>query len=159
MEALPPTSAYRPAFLARLALGLLMRFEHAGGDEEDLDAAIEYSRVAIRTGATTTDAAVYACHLADALEHRWELHRDPADLHEAVRVYAAVMRSQPDDGARGVDLACNFAHTLLARRTSVRTRGSAAHLPTGPDSDAGAKVPPGPRAASNAVRRAGLLCN
>jgi len=92
-----------------------MRFEHAGGDEEDLDAAIEYSRVAIRTGATTTDAAVYACHLADALEHRWELHRDPADLHEAVRVYAAVMRSQPDDGARGVDLACNFAHTLLAR--------------------------------------------
>jgi hypothetical protein len=115
LDALPPMSSYRPAFLERLALGLLMRWEHEGGDEADLDAAIGHCRIAVRAGAASPDAAVYACHLADALEHRWELHRDPADLHEAVRVFAAVMGSRPDDGARAVDLACNFAHTLLAR--------------------------------------------
>ena len=115
LDALPPRSAYRPAFLERLALGLLMRWEHAGGEEEDLDEAIGYFRAAVRDGATSPDAAVYACHLADALEHRWELHRNPADLHEAVRVFAGVMSSRPDDGARAVDLACNLAHTLLAR--------------------------------------------
>ena len=90
--------------------------------EEDLNAAISYSRIAVRDGGTTPDAAVYACHLADALEHRWELHRDPADLHEAVHVFAAVMSSQPDDGARAADLACNFAHTLLARYQAMGDR-------------------------------------
>lgn len=115
LEALPPTSAYRPAFLERLALGLLMRWEHEGGDEEDLDVAIGYCRVAVRDATTTPDAAVYVCHLADALQHRWELHRNPKDLDEAVHVFAAVMSSQPDDGARAPDLVCNFAHILLAR--------------------------------------------
>lgn len=115
LDVLPPTSAYRAAFLERLALGLLMRWEHESGDAEDLDAAIGYCRVAVRDGAASPDVAVYACHMADALEHRWELHRDPADLHEAVRVFATVMSRQSGDGARGADLACNFAHTLLAR--------------------------------------------
>lgn len=115
LGAVPPTSAYRPAFLDRLALGMAMKWEYEGGDEEDLEAAIGYGRAAARDGAATPDAAVYACHLADALEHRWELHRDPADLDEAVRVFAAAMRSLPGDAASAADLACNLAHTLLAR--------------------------------------------
>jgi hypothetical protein len=115
LDAVAPMSAYRPAFLDRLALGLLMRWEYENSGEEDLDAAIGYSRAAARDGADSQDAAVYACHLADALEHRWEMHRDPADLHEAVRVFAAAMSSLRGDGASTADLVCNYAHTLLAR--------------------------------------------
>lgn len=122
LDVLPPGSAYRPAFLERLALGLLVRWEHEGGGGEDLDAAIGYFRIAVKDGADRPDTAVYACHLADALEHRWELHRDPADLHEAVRVFTAVMSSQPGDGARAADLTCNFAHTLLARYQALGDR-------------------------------------
>ena len=126
LDAVAPASAYRPAFLDRLALGLVMNWEYEGGGEEDLDAAISYGRAAARDGAAAPDAAVYACHLADALEHRWELHRDPADLDEAVRVFAAAMRSLPGDGASAADLSCNFAHTLLARYQAIGTLGDLA---------------------------------
>lgn len=115
LAALPPASTYRPVFLDRLALGLIMRWQHGDGGEEDLDAAIGHGRAAVREGAADPDVAVYASHLADALEDRWELHRDPADLHEAVRVCAGTIGSHPADGARAADLICNFAHTLLAR--------------------------------------------
>jgi tetratricopeptide (TPR) repeat protein len=115
LDLLPPASAYRPAFLDRLALGFNTRWEHENGKEEDLNAAIDYSRVAFREGAATPNAAVYACHLADALESRWELHRDPDDLHEAVSVFTAAVDSHEQDGARAADLAANLAHILLAR--------------------------------------------
>lgn len=123
LDAVAPASAYRPAFLDRLALGLIMKWEYEGGSEEDLDAAISYGRAAARDGAAAPDAAIYACHLADALEHRWELHRDPADLDEAVRVFAAAMRSLPGDAARAADLSCNFAHTLLSRYQAIGNPG------------------------------------
>ena len=112
---LPAASAYRPVFLDRLALGHAMRWEYGGGDEEDLDAAIDCGRAAVGEGAGNPDAVVYASNLAGALEQRWELHRDPADLDEAVRVFAAAMDGQPGGGASTADLAVNFAHTLLAR--------------------------------------------
>lgn len=112
---LPVSSAYRPVFLDRLALGHAMRWEYGGGGDEDLDAAIDCGRAAVRAGASDPDAVVYASNLADALEKRWELHRDPEDLHEAVRVFAATLDAQPDGGARTADLAVSFAHTLLAR--------------------------------------------
>lgn len=115
LTVLPPASAYRPAFLDRLALGLNTRWEHEDGEEEDLNAAIDYSRAAVRAGAATPNAAVYACHLADVLEHRWELHRDPDDLHEAVRVFVVAVDSHEQDGSRAADLVANLAHTLLAR--------------------------------------------
>jgi len=115
LDVLPPSSAYRPAFLDRLALGLNTRWEHEDGKEDDLNAAIDYSRVAVREGAATPNAAVYACHLADALESRWEFHRDPDDLHEAVSVFTIAVDSHEQDGARAADLAANLAHTLLAR--------------------------------------------
>jgi tetratricopeptide (TPR) repeat protein len=118
--ALPATSAYRPVFLDRLALGHAMRWEYGGGGDEDLDAAVSYGRAAISEGAGDPDAVVYASNLAGALEQRWELRRDPEDLHEAVRVFAAAMGSQPTGdpstgGASTADLTVNFAHTLLAR--------------------------------------------
>ena len=121
LDTVAPTSAYRAAFLDRLALGFLMRWEYESGGGEDLDVAIGYSRAAVRGGAATQDAAVYACHLADALQERWELHRDPADLHEAVRVFAAAISALPADGASSADLVCNFAHTLLARYQAMGT--------------------------------------
>jgi tetratricopeptide (TPR) repeat protein len=122
LDALPPASTYRPVFLDRVALGHLMRWQYGDGAEADLDTAIGYSRAAVREGAADPDVAVYANHLADALEDRWELHRDPADLHEAVRVFGAMMDSQPTDGAQAADLICNFAHTLLARYQAMGDR-------------------------------------
>lgn len=113
--ALPATSAYRPVFLDRLALGHAMRWEYGGGGAGDLDAAISYGRAAVSEGAADPDAVVYASNLAGALEQRWELRRDPEDLHEAVRVFAAAMDGQSTDGASTADLTVNFAHTLLAR--------------------------------------------
>jgi hypothetical protein len=122
LDALPTASAYRPAFLERLALGLLMRWEHEGGGEEDLSAAIGYGRAAVREAAGGRNIAIYSSHLADALGQRWGLHRDPADLHEAVRVHATAMNERADDGTQSADLACNYAHTLLTRYQALGGR-------------------------------------
>ena len=115
VDELPAGSSYRPVFLDRLALGHAMRWEYGGGGEEDLDTAIDCGRSAVREGAEDPDAAVYASNLAGALEQRWELHRDPGDLHEAVRVFAVALARQPGNGASAAELTVNFAHTLLAR--------------------------------------------
>jgi hypothetical protein len=115
LDALPPRSAYRPAFLDRLALGFDMRWEYEHGAVADLDAAIEHGQLAVREGAGTPDAAVYACHLAAPLMHRWEIRRDPDDLHEAVRIFVAAAESHERDGANSTDLAVNLAHILLGR--------------------------------------------
>ncbi|WP_169804026.1 tetratricopeptide repeat protein [Actinomadura formosensis] len=112
LDALPAGSPYRPAFLDRLALGHLTRAESGDRAEDDLDIAIELGRAAVREGAGANDAAVYANHLSDALEERWEVHRDPADLHEAVRVLGEVVDER---GARAPALIANLAQVLLSR--------------------------------------------
>jgi hypothetical protein len=115
VDALPAESPYRPGFLDRLAFGLIARWDAGAGSEEDLNAAIGHSRAAVQEGAETPTAAVYASQLADALQHRWELHRDPSDLAEAVSVLASAVDPLDKSGATAADLTVNLAYMLLAR--------------------------------------------
>lgn len=125
LDALPAASPYRAAFFDRLALGLLAKWQSLHSDDRDLDHAVEYGRAALRHGATSPFRAIYACHLAEALEYRYHLRRESADLHEAVQVYEAEAEALDNSAARTPDLLSNLAATLLAR---YRELGTAADI-------------------------------
>jgi tetratricopeptide (TPR) repeat protein len=114
LEELPARSPYRAAFLDRLAIGHLTRWESVTGTQEDLQTAIAFGRGAVAHEGSP-DLAVYQNHLAFALEYRWQTHRDPQDLHEAVRVMARASEVGTGLGARAPDLLANLAHLLLTR--------------------------------------------
>jgi tetratricopeptide (TPR) repeat protein len=114
LEELPARSPYRPAFLDRLAIGHLTRWESVTGTQQDLQTAIAFGRGAVAHEGSP-DLAVYQNHLAFALEYRWQADRDPQDLHEAVRVMARASEVSAGLGARAPDLLANLAHLLLTR--------------------------------------------
>ncbi|GAA2216429.1 hypothetical protein GCM10009850_118980 [Nonomuraea monospora] len=115
VAALPARAPYRPAFHDRLAYGLLARWETGHGAAADVDLAVGHARLAVRDGAARPVAAIYRNHLSEALHHRWALRRDPADLDEAVRVFADAVAESGPAGARAPELRANLAHTLLNR--------------------------------------------
>jgi tetratricopeptide (TPR) repeat protein len=112
---LPAGSPYRAAFLDRLALGLVRGVETGLAEPGAAEEAVEVARVAVRYGARSPLAAVYANHLAEALSTRWEIHGAPGDLHEAVTVLEAAVTSSSAVSVVGPSVITNLAQLHIYR--------------------------------------------
>ncbi|MFI6519211.1 CHAT domain-containing protein [Spirillospora sp. NPDC050679] len=81
-----PAFDLRAAFLSALSMLLVDRFNH-GAEPDDLDAAVEYARQALRgTLADEAQRPLYLGSLVSALRRRAETVGDPHSLEEAIQV-------------------------------------------------------------------------
>ncbi|WIX92529.1 hypothetical protein [Amycolatopsis sp. DG1A-15b] len=112
---LPVGSPYRPAFLDRLALGLIGCVNRGLAGSETLDEALVAAREAAGKGAGSPHGAVYAANLADKLDTRWKFHSEIADLQEAVDVLQAAITPSSLRSAVGPHLAMNLVQLRISR--------------------------------------------
>ncbi|MFF1608806.1 hypothetical protein ACFVYA_13595 [Amycolatopsis sp. NPDC058278] len=115
LQHLPAGSPYRPAFLDRLAHGLIGCVNRGLADSEELEEALMAAREAAEKGACSPHGAAYAGNLADKLNTRWKFHRDISDLHEAVAVLHAAITPSSLLSAAGPYLVMNLVQVRITR--------------------------------------------